>query len=508
MDSALEIVNSNLVETQPSDPHLRGSMDPQDLFAAQWQIQELRRYASQIRQLGQKFSDVMKQPEQSLNVLLRREDVDNHLPWQAGRHLCELFDYGLLDGTEIAGKRKVCELRVLSPVWREKEIKRLNKRAMGAGRLGGMNQEPPDPEYIKILQKYHKLCESVPAGKPADIDSLIVRATWWRFILRELTRSEEYRTRLGTKVEQNFGIIVGMQERWAGDYSGAPLDASRPFSGDSTEERLRLRLHTAARIQTVACEILAEILESKAGSESDWLTIKSEWLQRQNANAADAAPDAAQPTEDTTQTADQPGETDPAELGDSNERSIMIEGEMVTIRGFGEKVPLKYSPGVQRLIRIVCSEQCKADAIELARIGADQSSRNSNSVSGHENGMTERNSPNDSLGKPLGDDPSAGVKEKVGELIAEKKNAESKGNQEEADRLKKVIDSTLAKANSDLGTAAKAVSNSLKRTYRRLKRDGGEKLAKHFSLYINRPSKSPDFVYDHPDENKMPWIQK
>ncbi|MGZ0172943.1 MAG: hypothetical protein ACKVHE_25695 [Planctomycetales bacterium] len=263
----------------------------------------------------------MIQPEQSLNVL--REAVDGHLPWQAGRHLCELFDYGLLDGTEIAGKRKVRDLRVLSPVWREKQIERLTKRAMEAGQLGGTNQEPADPECLKFLQKYHKLCESVPAGKPADLDSLIVRATWWRFILRELTRSEDYKTRLGTKVEQNFGTIVGMLEYWAHDYSSVPLDASRPFSGDSTEERLRLRLHTAARIQTVACEIVAELLESEASARSSRITIESEELQRQAKNNSDADSDAAQPTGAATQTSDQPDETGAPELDIENQKKGM-----------------------------------------------------------------------------------------------------------------------------------------------------------------------------------------
>ena len=325
MDSTREIVNSNLVEAQPNDPHQRGRMATLDLFAEEWQIQELRRFASQIRQLGQKFSAVMIQPEQSLNVL--REAVDDHLPWQAGRHLCELFDYGLLDGTEIAGKRKFCELRVLSPVWREKEIERLTTRAMGAGRLGGMNQEPPDPEYIKFLQEYHKLCESVPAGKPADIDSLIVRATWWRFILRELTRSEDYKTRLGTKVEQNFGTNVGMLEYWARDYSVAPLDPSPPFSGDSTEERLRLRLHTAARIQTVACEIVAELLESEASARSSWITIESEELHRQAKNNSESGSGVVQSTERAPLPVEQQVDAGTPKLVDPNERSITADGE-------------------------------------------------------------------------------------------------------------------------------------------------------------------------------------
>lgn len=312
-------------------------MDPQELVAEKWQIQEWQDFASQFRQLGAKFSAVM-QPEQSLNVL--REAVDDHLPWQAGRHLCELFDYGLIDGTEIAGKRKSCELRVLSPVWREKEIERLTTRAKGASRLGGLNQEPPDPEYIKSLQEYHERCKSAPAY----YDGLVVRATWWRFILRDLTRSEAYKTRLGTKVEQNFGIIVEMLECFAGDYSNAPGDASRGFSGDSTEERLRLRLHTAARIQTVACEILAELLESKACLKSSWITIESEELQRHAATTEESAAGTVQPSEANTQSSDQPVKASTPEPDDLNERSITTGGEMASV-GDGSPSPTQSTVG-------------------------------------------------------------------------------------------------------------------------------------------------------------------
>lgn len=200
-------------------------------------------------------------------------------------------------------------------------------------------------------------------------------------------------------------------------------------------------------------------------------------------------------------------ETCTEELDDPNEPSITYDGEMVTFRVRGEKVSLKDSLGVQRLIRIVCSENGTADAMELWQIGANQSDRRSNSSS-YENGLTERSSPNGPLGKALGDGSIADIRKKVEELIEKKKDAESRGDCKEASRIGEKINATLDRHKNDLSRVAKIVQNSLNRTYERLRKSGGKKLSEHFSQQITRPFKSPDFIYGHSNESKMTWIQK
>ncbi len=188
-----------------------------------------------------------------------------------------------------------------------------------------------------------------------------------------------------------------------------------------------------------------------------------------------------------------------------------VGSEIVEVRGFSETVTLERSEGVDRLIAIVTAPTRRVGVMELAKIGSAQQVLDRDSIDRDADGLTERESVYDEqFESALGDDAPQIVRDKVGELIAQKEAANKRGDVAAAKSLKQQIDAILAPLKTELQKAAKTVRNSLNRTYERLRKDGkGTKLAAHFEKCVERPHKSAEFVYELDErERKIIWSVK
>jgi hypothetical protein len=195
-------------------------------------------------------------------------------------------------------------------------------------------------------------------------------------------------------------------------------------------------------------------------------------------------------------------------FADNTAGSFEVQNEFIRIRGFGEDVLLERTAGVDRLIAIVTSRERRISVWDLVKIGAKQEKTGVGRVDCESDGLVEHETLDDEADESvLGADANSAVKNAVRELIGQKKAAHANGHLMEAKRLKEQIDATLEPFKKNLKVAATTVSNSLNRTYQRLRKDKRQSLlAGHFERYVKRLKKESDFVYV-PDEHagKIHW---
>lgn len=221
---------------------------------------------------------------------------------------------------------------------------------------------------------------------------------------------------------------------------------------------------------------------------------------------------------ETVPSADEPDAGgDDNETPDGNghvvEQSFEVSPEFVTISGFDEKVTIQQTEGVERLIAIVTAPKRRVSVWDLVAINGSlaEDAMEKEMLDQSEDGLSERQSLDERVEEPiLGSDAPGDVKQAVKDLIEEKKLAQDRGDERRIQELKRQIDAAIGPFEQKLGKAAKAVQNTLDRTYARLRKDNaGNKLAKHFDLSIGRGRGETDYVYA-PDESagKICWILK
>lgn len=198
-------------------------------------------------------------------------------------------------------------------------------------------------------------------------------------------------------------------------------------------------------------------------------------------------------------------------MADNTAGSFEVQDELIRIRGFGEDVLLRRTAEVDRLIAILTSRQRRVSVWDLVKIGAKQEKTGSEPVDVEGGGLVEHETLNDATDKlVLGADANPAVKRAVRELIAQKKDAQARGDLKEIRRFNEQIDAVLEPCKKVLKYAAKTVSHSLHRTHQRLRKDKKRSLlASHFERSIKRLRKESDFVYV-PDEQagKIDWKLK
>ena len=221
-------------------------------------LQKMLSLAKQFRELAKLFHQFTRHSNEPITSI--RQSVDNDLAWQAGRDLCEVFDHGLLDhpGFDV---RHQSDVRHLSPVWCKSRLETLQARQKTARRSGQPDPGPADPGLMKLLQDVVDTYQSSHVDELEQIDQFVIRICWWGYIKKELADCESYKTRLGTSLPKHWPFIETLIEQ------DITLTEVKPFAGDTSEDRIRLRLQSSARVQEVACEIVAEILESYASIE-------------------------------------------------------------------------------------------------------------------------------------------------------------------------------------------------------------------------------------------------
>lgn len=260
--------------------------------------------------------------------------------------------------------------------------------------------------------------------------------------------------------------------------TNTPRNKTWKAPGKTQDEQFRYCIQARADIYATACRIIAKLLRAEIDSG-----------QSENGGKAGHYPP----------------------LADKTASSFEVQSEFVRICGFGEDVQLERTAGVDRLIAIVTSRKRRVSVWELVKIGAKQESADSESDDWKNSGLVEHETLDDDDDEPvLGADANQAVKEAVGKLIAQKKDAQASGDLTEAKRLKEQIDAALEPYKKSLKDAAKTVGNSLNRTYQRLRKESKRSLlASHFERYVKRLHKESDFVYV-PDEHagKIDWKSK
>lgn len=264
MEFVLDVATSRLRRECITNAELRDSQSVQLILDADSKIRMARDLADRFRKRAEQFKEQQRSND-SLPVI--REAVDHHLPWQAGRDLCEVLDSGLLDTPGVPREKRRFDLRVLSPGWCSRILAGL---ASNDGRLRSGISEPTDPQLLKTLHSVIDQHETKPQEKRAAVDNLAVGSTWWSFIRNELTKTEAYVTRLGPDVAMHWQFVDVLEGLAAGSSCGH-IAYVKPFNGESSDDRLLLRLRTAARLQAEACAIVAEQLDAIYRIESEEL---------------------------------------------------------------------------------------------------------------------------------------------------------------------------------------------------------------------------------------------
>lgn len=220
--------------------------------------------AERFRELARLFQKHTPHSDEPLSAL--KGYVDEDLPWQAGSYLCEAFDLGILDSRSPQGASVGCDLRFMSPLWCRDRLK-----AKGQPPLKPRPKTNPnailDGETAEGVQLLAKRCEEYPQDLRRWVDKQVRIESWWRFITKRLAEDDRSRIRLGITLDDHKPLL----EIFDGKSKKFEPDASNPeerFCGETSEAKVRYRLRKSARIQEVACERLAEMLDSYSAVES------------------------------------------------------------------------------------------------------------------------------------------------------------------------------------------------------------------------------------------------
>jgi hypothetical protein len=213
--------------------------------------------AERFRELGRLFAKFTSHSDEPLSAIIGY--VDEDLPWQAGSYLCEAFDLGIIDSRSPQGTSVGCDLRYISPLWCRDRLK-----AKGLPPLKPRPKINPnvilDGETAEGVQLLAERCEEYPQDLRRRVDKQARIESWWRFITKRLAEDDRSRIRLGITLDDHKPLL----EIFDGNLKKFEPDVSNPegrFCVETSEEKARYRLRKSARIQEVACEMLAEMLD-------------------------------------------------------------------------------------------------------------------------------------------------------------------------------------------------------------------------------------------------------
>lgn len=218
-------------------------------------VQEL---AERFRELGRQLQKYTEHSDEPLSAL--RGFVDEDLPWQAGSYLCDAFDQGLIEPKCKSGEHVTCDQRYGSPLWCKERLE-----SQGICETAQQDNDHvkrnavADGETPEGLRRMAANCEWAPSRDLKHLDRYARIFSWWRFIRIQLSGNDRFRTRLGSTLDDHMPYLDVLD----GILHPKAFCHEELFCGDTSDEKDRYRLRTAAQTQAAACEIVAELLGSK-----------------------------------------------------------------------------------------------------------------------------------------------------------------------------------------------------------------------------------------------------
>ena len=185
-----------------------------------------------------------------------------------------------------------------------------------------------------------------------------------------------------------------------------------------------------------------------------------------------------------------------------DEHLIEDTGEHYLFHGWGEKCSLSKSVGVERLVAVVTSSDRRLSIFDLYQIGSKRRATGRSSVSPEDQidrdaiGMTERRNPVDETDDSrFDDDTPDSTWEQVQGLIEERDLARKTGNEEEAQRLTKVLDVLYSTEKKLVKKARDSVRNTIDKAIERIDKMQFPNLREHFFQSVHLSDDKRDYVF-------------
>ncbi len=208
-------------------------------------------------------------------------------------------------------------------------------------------------------------------------------------------------------------------------------------------------------------------------------------------------------TEFASPTSGQSVPTPKAKADAGTEYLIQDTCEHYVICGFGEKLTLQKSNGVERLVAVVTSPDHPLPIFYLYTIGGAERRARRSSSSGDEeqidrdgNGISERRLPVDETDDSrFDDDTTDAVWERLRGLIEERDLARKTGNKEEAQRITKALDVLYVSEKKLVKNARDSVRNTINATIQRIDKERFPNLWEHFFRSVDLSDDKRDYVF-------------
>ncbi len=177
-------------------------------------------------------------------------------------------------------------------------------------------------------------------------------------------------------------------------------------------------------------------------------------------------------------------------------------GEHYVICGFGEELTLQKSEGVERLVAVVTSPDQRLPILDLYQIGAGRrvrgrsKSRDEEQIDQNGDGISERKLLVDVTDDSrFDDDTPDAVWERVRGLIEERDLARKTGDEEEAQKITKVLDTLYLSEKKLVKNARDSVRNTINTTIERIDENRFPNLRKHFQRSLDLSDDKKDYVF-------------